>query len=277
MIHPFLFLVLAIGFSFLFTRTIYKSESICSDNSEKIEGWLFTNNANYEESFPVYNTMKNIINSLEQTSFIIEKIIEILKHSLIIETLYKFQISCSNYKLKNNIIDQNIYSMLFYCQSNRIKVVKIIESLHSLHNNQFYKVPSPENLIIGLHYSGYSASYIEIKYFNYLYSIFQSLQNTSTLNSEDYKTPNENYVLKQENYSSAIETTISNKISILNNTIIEAKDICDSVEEGNSLSEEIIDIDDIQQKINNTIHDINGECKEFKILYLNPICYDVKI
>ncbi|CAG8452944.1 5201_t:CDS:1 [Cetraspora pellucida] len=70
-----------------------------------------------------------------------------------------------------------------------------------------------------------------------------------------------------------------NKISMLNDTIIEAqlKDIRDSVEEGNSLSEEIIDIDDIQQTINDTIHDINGKCKEFEILYLNPICNEVKI
>ncbi|CAG8792778.1 2784_t:CDS:2, partial [Dentiscutata erythropus] len=83
--------------------------------------------------------------------------------------------------------------------------IKIIESSLSIHYNQFYKVPSPENLIIGLHYRGYSASDIEIKYSNYLYSIFQFLQTTSTsLNSEDYKTPKGNHVLKQD-YSSAIE------------------------------------------------------------------------
>ncbi|CAG8763327.1 27295_t:CDS:1, partial [Racocetra persica] len=142
--------------------TIYKSESICSDNSEKIEDRQFTNDANYEVSYLVYNTMKNIINSSERTSFFIEKILKLrenLKYSLIIETSYKSQISCSNYKLRNNKIDQNIYSTLFYCRSNRMindnfsqshnfEVIKITENLPSLHNNQFYKVPSPENLII---------------------------------------------------------------------------------------------------------------------------------
>ncbi|CAG8857529.1 14284_t:CDS:1, partial [Gigaspora margarita] len=45
--------------------TIYKSESICLDISEKIEGWLFINDTNYED-YPVYNTLKNIINSSER-------------------------------------------------------------------------------------------------------------------------------------------------------------------------------------------------------------------
>ncbi|CAG8818698.1 26146_t:CDS:1, partial [Dentiscutata erythropus] len=63
--------------------------------------------------------------------------------------------------------------------------------------------PSSEKLIIGLHFHGYSASNIEIEYSNYLYSI----QTTSTLNSEDYKTPIGNHGLKQ-NYSSAIENIV---------------------------------------------------------------------
>ncbi|CAG8737505.1 26294_t:CDS:2, partial [Racocetra persica] len=137
-----------------------------------------------------------------------------------------------------------------FAQSLNFDIIKITENLLSLYNNQFYKVPSPENLIIGLHYSGYSASYIEIEYFNYLYSIFQSIQTTLTLNSEDYKTSNENHLLKQDNYSLAIENidsyliyeiqpTFSNKISMLNDTIIEAKDIRDSVEEVKILLEEI--------------------------------------
>ncbi|CAG8441999.1 hypothetical protein C2G38_2234706 [Gigaspora rosea] len=103
---------------------------------------------------------------------------------------------CSNYKIRTiNKLSQSL----------NFEVIKIIESSLSIHYNQFYKVTSPENLIIGLHYRGYSASDIEIKYPNYLYSIFQFLQTTSTsLNSEDYKTPKGNHVLKQD-YSSAIE------------------------------------------------------------------------
>ncbi|CAG8637172.1 22165_t:CDS:1 [Cetraspora pellucida] len=92
-----------------------------------------------------------------------------------------------------------------FSQSLNFEVIKITESLLALHNNQFYKVTSPENLIIDLHYSAYSASYIEIEYSNYLYSIFQSIQTMLTLNSEDYKTPNNNHLLKQDNYSLAIE------------------------------------------------------------------------
>ncbi|CAG8463749.1 2794_t:CDS:2, partial [Dentiscutata heterogama] len=47
------------------------------------------------------------------------------------------------------------------------------------------------------------------------------------------------------------------------------------IEEGISLSEENIDIDEnIQQKIND---DINGDCNEFEILYLNPIRNKEKI
>ncbi|CAG8823432.1 36950_t:CDS:2, partial [Gigaspora margarita] len=66
---------------------------------------------------------------------------------------------CSNYKIRtiNNL-----------SQSLDFEVIKIIESLLSIHYNQFYKVPSPENLIIGLHYRGYSASDIEIKYSKFL-------------------------------------------------------------------------------------------------------------
>ncbi|CAG8743371.1 2907_t:CDS:1, partial [Dentiscutata erythropus] len=70
-----------------------------------------------------------------------------------------------------------------------------------------------------------------------------------------------------------------NKISMLNDTITiikeQLKNIRDSVEEGISLSEENIDIDEnIQQKIND---DINGDCNEFEILYLNPIRNKEKI
>ncbi|KAF0419890.1 hypothetical protein F8M41_007111 [Gigaspora margarita] len=78
------------------------------------------------------------------------------------------------------------------------EVIKIIESSISNHYIQYYKVPSPENLIIA-----------------------------STLNSEDYKTPNRNHVLKQDN-SLAIE----NIDSFLK--------IQDSVEEGICFSEKII-------------------------------------
>ncbi|KAF0433856.1 hypothetical protein F8M41_004983 [Gigaspora margarita] len=104
----------------------------------------------------------------------------------------------SNYKIRTI---NNLY------QSLNFEVIKIIESLLSIHHNKFYKVPSLENLIIGLHYGGYSASYIEIEYSNYLYSIFQSLQTTSTLNSKDYKTLNGNHI--QQDNSSAIENADS--------------------------------------------------------------------
>ncbi|CAG8845113.1 20967_t:CDS:1, partial [Racocetra persica] len=60
-----------------------------------------------------------------------------------------------------------------------------------------------------LSHDGYSASYIEIEYSNYLYSIFQTMV---TLNSKDYKTPNDNYALKQDNYSLAIENIDSYSI-----------------------------------------------------------------
>ncbi|CAG8813871.1 3872_t:CDS:1, partial [Dentiscutata erythropus] len=66
---------------------------------------------------------------------------------------------CSNYKIRTN---NNL------SQSLDFEVFKIIESSLSIHYNQFYKVPSPENLIIGLHYCGYSASDIEIKYSKFL-------------------------------------------------------------------------------------------------------------
>ncbi|RIB00003.1 hypothetical protein C2G38_2236091 [Gigaspora rosea] len=49
-----LFPGLVVGFSVLFMSTIYKSESICSDNSEKSEGRLSTND---EDSYLVYKTI----------------------------------------------------------------------------------------------------------------------------------------------------------------------------------------------------------------------------
>ncbi|CAG8824673.1 24596_t:CDS:1, partial [Gigaspora margarita] len=197
----------------------------------------------------------------------------------------------SNYKIRTII--NNLY------QSHDFEVIKIIESSLSIYYNQFYKVPFPEILIIGLHYGGYSASYIEIEYSKYLYSIFQSLQAKSTFNSKYYKTPNENHVLKQDDSSAItnvdsyliyefqseratkINDTITfsmNEISMLNDTITnigaQLKDIRDSVEESINLLEEKINIDGIQQKI---MHDINRECNKFEILYLTPICKEVKI
>ncbi|CAG8807557.1 46516_t:CDS:1 [Gigaspora margarita] len=73
-------------------------------------------------------------------------------------TLKKYSF-CSNYKIRtiNNL-----------SQSLDFEVINIIESSLSIHYNQFYKVPSPENLIIGLLYRGYSASDIEIKYSKFL-------------------------------------------------------------------------------------------------------------
>ncbi|CAG8539740.1 10660_t:CDS:1 [Gigaspora margarita] len=199
---------------------------------------------------------------------------------------------CSNYKIRtiNNL-----------SQSLDFEVIKIIESSLSTHHNQFYKVLPLENLI-GLHYGGYSASYIEIEYSNYLYSIFQSLRTMSTLNSDDYKTPNGNHVLKQDN-SLAIENIGSyliyefqslqttkindaitfnmNKISMLNDMITnietQLKDIRDSVEEGINLSEEIINIEMIQQNLIDATNASIGECNEFESLYLNTICKDVNI
>ncbi|CAG8853987.1 23913_t:CDS:2, partial [Gigaspora margarita] len=126
-----------------------------------------------------------------------------------------------------------------------------------------------------------------IEYSKYLYSIFQSLQATSTFNSKYYKTPNGNHVLKQDN-SSAITyvdsyliyefqseqatkindaiTFSMNEISMLNDAIInieaQLKDIRDSVEKSINLLEENINID---------------ECNEFEILYLKPIRKEVKI
>ncbi|CAG8854875.1 27884_t:CDS:2, partial [Gigaspora margarita] len=122
----------------------------------------------------------------------------------------------------------------------------------ALKKNSF--LASPENLIIGSHYRGYSASEIEIEY-----SIFQSLQTTSTLNSENYKTPNGNHVIKPD-YSSAIENIDSyelqaskmndttafsmkeiNTLNDIENIKSQLKEIRDSIED--SLSEENVDIE----------------------------------
>ncbi|CAG8731993.1 9185_t:CDS:1 [Dentiscutata erythropus] len=336
-----LFSGLVVGFSILFTNTINKSGS---DHSEKIEDRLFINETN-EVSCPVLS---------KRTSFFIEKIFHLynqntkkkLKHkrSLIVKTSYNFQIItelffhlffgtilCERktqniyfnfidnynqpYKIRNNGIDQNIYSTLIYYRSNRtinnclfqslnFEVIKIIEN-SLFHHNQFYKVPPAKNLIIGLHYYSYSASYIEIECSKYLYSysIIQSLQMTSTLKSEDYKTPNGNNVLEQDNSSNIknIDSYLSyefqslrttnmndtfviniNKINILNDTIknieLQLKEIRDSVEERIRLSEEIIDIESIHQNLfDSTINISIGECNEFEILYLNKIRNDVAI
>ncbi|CAG8604592.1 26049_t:CDS:1 [Gigaspora margarita] len=48
------------------------------------------------------------------------------------------------------------------------EVIKIIESSLSIYYNQFYKGPSPENIIIGLHYRGYSASDMEFLFYLYV-------------------------------------------------------------------------------------------------------------
>ncbi|CAG8806699.1 17402_t:CDS:2 [Gigaspora margarita] len=151
---------------------------------------------------------------------------------------------------------------------------EIIESSLSIHYNQFYKVPSPENLIIGLYYGGYSASYIEIKYSNYLYSKFQSLQTMSTLNSKDYKTPNGNHI--KQDYSLAkknIDSYLSYEFQSLRTTNMnDTFDICHLEQNIESLRRDSRQfknyLSDENTKLKVDIRDFLKELKKFDNFYL---------
>ncbi|CAG8459266.1 27160_t:CDS:2 [Gigaspora margarita] len=190
---------------------------------------------------------------------------------------------CSNYKIRTI---NNLFSINF-------EVIKIIESSHSICYNQFYKVPSPENFIIGLHYCGYSASDIEIKYSNYLYSIqtttnVQGVSNTKNFDNLE-KTTNDQDVSKTKNDNlSNIECTHAEVISLhylsiqivnipVNNheTIHENIANFEKVDTLNNSKNDLKSSTNIEASNSNEddqkTFEIKKDYKEFEILYLNTV------
>ncbi|CAG8484558.1 17763_t:CDS:2 [Gigaspora margarita] len=188
---------------------------------------------------------------------------------------------CSDYKIRTI---NNLFSINF-------EVIKIIESSLSIRYNQFYKVPSPENLIIGLHYRGYSASDIEIKYSNYLYSIrtttnAQSVSNTKNFDNLETTTNDQDVSKTKNDNSSNIECTHAEVIS-LHYLSIQVVNI--PVNDHETIHENVANFEKVD-KLNNSKNDLKSSAiieasnsneddqktfeikenyKEFEILYLN--------
>ncbi|CAG8834111.1 31069_t:CDS:1 [Gigaspora margarita] len=121
---------------------------------------------------------------------------------------------CSNYKIRtiNNL-------------SLDFEVIKIIESL-SIHYNQFYKMPSPENLIIGLHYFGYSTLDIENEYSKIL--SLRALEVSDLLNQELKSSER----LKSKEATDQFNSTTKSNVShiIINKNIVSNYEAADKIE-----------------------------------------------
>ncbi|CAG8787507.1 21468_t:CDS:2 [Dentiscutata erythropus] len=213
-----LFPGLIVRFSVLFTNSYLVYKTILHDNTTKRHSLERLNSQNYFKEFLKHKrsietlifetsnksriTAELFLNLFFFASILYERINHMkfqnfhFKHisTRIINTefnkIHFYSKYNQPYKITNNRIDENTYSSLFSCRSNRMinndnlsqslnfEVYKIIESSLSIYHNQFYKVPSPnENRIISLHYSDYSPSDIEI-----LFSEFQSSLQTQVTN-----------------------------------------------------------------------------------------------